>query len=82
MKKSPIRLRSDAYFPERKSALQYSCSMCFIPGVMVPPVLADINKDGTVDIIMAMFNATVVAFDGETFRIIWQHAFPGSETYR
>ena len=52
------------------------------PGVMVPPVLADINKDGTVDIIMAMFNATVVAFNGETFRIIWQYSFPSSETYR
>ena len=51
-------------------------------GVMVPPVLADINKDGTVDIIMAMFNATVVAFDGETFKIIWQYTFPHSETYR
>ena len=49
---------------------------------MVPPVLADINKDGTVDIIMAMFNATVVAFNGETFRIIWQYSFPSSETYR
>lgn len=48
---------------------------------MVPPVLVDINKDGTVDIIIAMFNATVFAFDGETFKIIWQYSFTGSETY-
>lgn len=49
---------------------------------MVPPVLADINKDGTVDIIMAMFNATVIAFHGETLETIWRYSFPGSETYR
>ena len=61
-----------------------NCIFCIYAslGVMVPPVLADINKDGTVDIIMAMFNATVVAFDGETFKIIWQYTFPTSETYR
>lgn len=50
-------------------------------GVMVPPVLADITNDGTVDIIMAMFNTTVVAIDGETYDIIWKATFPGSESY-
>ena len=48
---------------------------------MVPPVLADITNDGTVDIIMAMFNTTVVAIDGETYDIIWKATFPGSESY-
>lgn len=50
-------------------------------GVMVPPVLADINKDGTVDIIMAMFNTSVIAFDGETYERMWTYSFPGSESY-
>lgn len=50
-------------------------------GVMVPPVLADITNDGTVDIIMAMFNTSVAAFDGETYDTIWQFSFPGSESY-
>ena len=50
-------------------------------GVMVPPVLADLNKDGTVDIIMAMFNTTVVAFDGETYDQIWKYQSHDGETY-
>ena len=50
-------------------------------GIMVPPVITDINGDGTADIVMAMFNSTVVAFDGITFLQIWNHTFPSSETY-
>ena len=48
---------------------------------MVPPVLADLNKDGTVDIIMAMFNTTIMAFDGVTYKQLWNFESPGSETY-
>ncbi|XP_053207045.1 uncharacterized protein LOC128391220 isoform X2 [Panonychus citri] len=50
-------------------------------GIMVPPVLVDINSDSILDIIMSLFNSTVIAFDGHTFHIIWQYHFPGSETY-
>lgn len=48
---------------------------------MTPPVLADINGDGVEDIIMAMFNSTVIAFDGFNFRQIWNYSFPMSESY-
>ena len=48
---------------------------------MVPPVLVDVNKDGTVDIVMSMFNTTFIAFDGESYKQIWHHNFPNSETY-
>lgn len=48
---------------------------------MTPPVLVDLNKDGTVDIVSSMYNATVAAFDGETYKMIWSYAFPNSETY-
>lgn len=50
-------------------------------GVMNPPILVDLNKDGTVDIVMAMFNTTVAAFDGETHERLWDFFFPESETY-
>lgn len=50
-------------------------------GVMNPPVLADLNKDGTVDIVMAMYNTTIAAFDGETHKRLWDFVFPESETY-
>lgn len=52
-----------------------------ILGVMNPPILVDLNKDGTVDIVMAMFNTTVAAFDGETYQRLWDFFFPESETY-
>jgi len=51
-------------------------------GVMVPPVLIDINNDDILDIIMSLFNSTVIAFDGLTFQVLWKTQFPGSETYR
>ena len=58
--------------------VQY-CLFCL--GAMVPPVLIDINKDGTVDIAMAMFNTTFIAFDGESYKELWHHTFPQSESY-
>lgn len=50
-------------------------------GVMNPPVLVDLNNDGTVDITMAMYNTTVIAFDGETYKRLWHFVFPSSESY-
>ncbi|ESP00009.1 hypothetical protein LOTGIDRAFT_113097 [Lottia gigantea] len=50
-------------------------------GVMTPPVLLDINKDEVVDIVISMFNSTVLAIDGRTFHVIWNYTFPSSETY-
>ena len=48
---------------------------------MLPPILTDLNKDGTVDIAIAMFNTTFVAFDGESFDRLWEVIFPESESY-
>lgn len=50
-------------------------------GVMNPPVLVDLNNDGTVDITMAMYNTTVIAFDGENYKRLWHFVFPSSESY-
>ena len=52
-----------------------------VSGVMNPPVLVDLNKDGTVDIVMAMYSTTIVAFDGETHKRLWDFVFPESESY-
>lgn len=40
-----------------------------------------INRDSVADIIMAMFNSSVIAFDGNSFNQIWNYSFPSSETY-
>jgi hypothetical protein len=50
-------------------------------GIMVPPVLVDITSDGTVDIVMALYNSSVIAIDGRTFQEIWRYTTTGSETY-
>ncbi|XP_026286303.1 uncharacterized protein LOC113211963 isoform X1 [Frankliniella occidentalis] len=50
-------------------------------GVMSPPVLIDINHDGTEDIVVSLFNSTVVAVDGKTFETLWNYTFPNSQTF-
>ena len=52
-----------------------------LPGIMNPPVLVDLTKDGTVDIVIAFFNSTIAAIDGENFNEIWTYSVPNSETY-
>lgn len=49
---------------------------------MTPPVLVDITDDGVLDIVMAMFNSSVIAFDGLTFSKLWEYNQPLSESYR
>ena len=48
---------------------------------MVPPVLADINKDGTKDIFIVTFDGELIMKDGETFNDIWKRKFKCYETY-
>ncbi|XP_058808308.1 uncharacterized protein LOC131673930 [Phymastichus coffea] len=48
-------------------------------GVSLPPLLIDINSDGTEDIIVAFFNSSVMAFDGLTFKEIWNFTIANSE---
>ncbi|CAF1947391.1 unnamed protein product [Rotaria magnacalcarata] len=50
-------------------------------GVMTPPVLVDVNNDDIEDIIIPLYNSTLFAFDGKTFRQLWNRTFPSSETY-
>ncbi|XP_035219132.1 uncharacterized protein LOC118192294 isoform X2 [Stegodyphus dumicola] len=50
-------------------------------GIMTPPVLVDLTGDGISDIVMAIFNSTVIAFDGLTFAHLWEYHQPSSESY-
>ncbi|XP_063236356.1 uncharacterized protein LOC134538795 [Bacillus rossius redtenbacheri] len=50
-------------------------------GVVSPPVLADLNGDGSEDIVVAAFNSSVLAFDGLTFAPLWNFSFPMSESF-
>ncbi|EZA56528.1 hypothetical protein X777_03315 [Ooceraea biroi] len=48
-------------------------------GALLPPILLDITSDGIEDIVAAMFNSTIVAYDGSTFEPIWNYTVPNSE---
>ncbi|OWF47957.1 protein FAM234B-like [Mizuhopecten yessoensis] len=50
-------------------------------GVMVPPVLVDVNKDGVNDILMTGFDGTMVLYDGENLEVMWKIKFEDRESY-
>lgn len=50
-------------------------------GVMTPPVLVDLTGDGIEDIVIPVFNSTVLALDGYNFEQIWNWTLPMSESY-
>ncbi|GFO02838.1 pqq-like domain containing protein [Plakobranchus ocellatus] len=59
-------------------------------GFMTPPALVDINGDGIEDILVPIFNSTLLALDGSDTggtksgtgpKPLWTSKFPGSETY-
>lgn len=64
---------------------QMSCLLVFRSqgkGVMVPPVLIDVNKDGVMDILMNSFNGVMVLYDGETLAPMWKLQMEERESYR
>lgn len=40
-------------------------------GVMVPPVIADVNNDGTLDILMTTFEGKNILYNGENLSALW-----------
>ncbi|XP_014669211.1 PREDICTED: uncharacterized protein LOC106810388 isoform X2 [Priapulus caudatus] len=50
-------------------------------GFMTPAVIVDVNDDGVADIVVAAFNSSVQAIDGDTFKILWNFTIPQSESY-
>jgi hypothetical protein len=51
-------------------------------GVMVPPLMTDIDRDGVDDIVMSAYDGLVMLLDGRTMKIKWKVEFPGMESYR
>ncbi|MEP7230012.1 MAG: PQQ-binding-like beta-propeller repeat protein [Ginsengibacter sp.] len=48
-------------------------------GFIAAPTLADINKDGYIDIIAISHGSKAVAIDGKSHRTLWTKTFPGTE---
>lgn len=51
-------------------------------GVMVPPLMTDIDRDGVDDIVMSAYDGIVMLLDGKTMKSKWKAEFPGMESYR
>ena len=50
-------------------------------GVMVPPILVDVDNDGCKDMLVSSFDGDLILFNGKTFDIIWKIKFECYETY-
>ena len=48
-------------------------------GFIAPPTLADLNKDGYLDIISISHGSTVFAINGKDDQVLWTRNFPGTE---
>lgn len=48
-------------------------------GFIAPPSLADLNRDGYLDIIAISHGSSVFAIDGKTRRTIWKQSIPNTE---
>ena len=44
-------------------------------GMIAPPALADVDRDGRLDIIVATFDGRLMALSGATKAILWQRTF-------
>jgi hypothetical protein len=50
-------------------------------GFISPPVWVDINQDNEKDIVVSSVDGRILAFDGLTFRKIWQTKLDDTEAY-
>jgi outer membrane protein assembly factor BamB len=50
-------------------------------GMIAPPALADLDRDGRLDIVVATFDGRLIAFNGATKAILWDRSFENSESY-
>jgi len=51
-------------------------------GVMVAPVVADVNHDGVSDLLVSVFDGQMALYDGQTASQVWMARFPNMESYR
>ncbi|WP_158408763.1 outer membrane protein assembly factor BamB family protein [Fibrella aestuarina] len=50
-------------------------------GIVAPPLVCDLNRDGTPDYLVTTVAARTLAIDGKTDRVLWTFSAPGAETY-
>jgi outer membrane protein assembly factor BamB len=50
-------------------------------GFILNTLMADLNEDGTSDLITARMSSAIGALDGKTFKTLWEHSFKGYECY-
>jgi outer membrane protein assembly factor BamB len=48
-------------------------------GFIAPPTLADITKDGYLDIVVITHGSKVFAIEGKNYQVLWTRTFPGTE---
>jgi hypothetical protein len=53
----------------------------FEKGIMVPPIVLDIDHDGIDDILVSCFDGTVELIQGKTMKSLWKKIFDGFEFY-
>ena len=51
-------------------------------GVLLPPVMVDMNEDGQDDLVVSCFEGRTLVLDGESGKTIWEVYSPGTESYR
>ena len=51
-------------------------------GLIVPPVIIDMNDDDVQDLIVQSFNGHVLCFNGVNGGVLWQRYIPNSESYK
>lgn len=61
----------------RQAALIRSSSK----GVMVPPIVLDVDGDGIDDILVSAFDGTLELIQGKSMRPLWTRVFDGYESY-
>ena len=52
-------------------------------GVLVPPVIVDLNNDGVDDLVMSTYDGHTIAFDGlDAVTRLWDAYYPNTESFR
>ena len=51
-------------------------------GVILPPVMIDMNGDNIDDLVISLYAGHTMVMDGSTGGIIWDRYIPGTESYR
>lgn len=67
----------------RKEDLSKAISIATSPekGFIAPPLLIDVTKDGTLDVLINSVDGRMIAVDGKTKAMLWQTLTPSSEAY-